>query len=227
MASPTHALAPPFHLPGNQDATLLASLKDERWAEAVTLLRDVVTAETTEPKWLFLLAYSRFRDACEVMFEERLSAAQEALRLLDRAVAAGLPLREVAPFRREVETVLDQETRAELATLAKLPEPGQSLEGVDTEVLTDAGYTLWSSEPRRAGECFEEVARRQRGQTPGPVGHLAGSRGAVLRRRARLRPSQAALRIGARDRLGPRRTARRTKPGRESRDRAFGAFDRG
>ncbi len=161
-----HALAPPWHLPGDRDATLIDYLRDEEWGHAVTLLRDVVTPGTTEPKWLLLLAYSRFRDACDVMFDERLPAAQEALALIDRAVAGGLPLSEVTPFRGEVEDVLDEETRAELAVLSQLPEPEQPLDSVALEVLTDAAFLLWAGEPERAGTLFEEVARRLRETKP-------------------------------------------------------------
>jgi len=162
----THALAPPWHLPGDRDSTLIDYLRDEEWGRAVTMLRDVITTDTTEPKWLLLLAYSRFRDACDVMFDERLPAAQEALMLIDRAVAGGLSLDEVTPFRAEVETVLDQETRAELAVLAKLPAEGESLETTPLDLLADGAFRLWSAEPARAGALFEAVARRLKAETP-------------------------------------------------------------
>lgn len=161
-----HALAPPWHLPGDRDERLTDYLRDEEWGHAVTLLRDVVSETTTTPKWLLLLAYSRFRDACDVMFDERLPAAQEALALIDRAVAGGLPLNEVSAFREEVENVLDEETRAELAVLAQLPDPGQPLDSVPLDVLTDAAFLLWAGEPERAGTLFEEVARRSTDTTP-------------------------------------------------------------
>ncbi len=161
-----HALAPPWHLPGDRDATLIDCLRDEAWGRAVTLLRDVVTPETNEPKWLLLLAYSRFRDACDVMFDERLPAAQEALALIDRAIAAGLPLGDVSALRTEVEDVLDEETRAELAVLAKLPEPGESLEGAPLDLLADGAFRVWAAEPARAAALFEEVARRLKSQPP-------------------------------------------------------------
>ncbi len=161
-----HALAPPWHLPGDRDAALIDCLRDEEWGRAVTLLRDVVTSETSEPKWLLLLAYSRFRDACDVMFDERLPAAQEALMLIDRAVASGLPLREVATFRDEVEDVLDEETRAELAVLARLPAQGEPLESTPLDVLADGAFRVWAAEPARAAALFAEVARRLKNETP-------------------------------------------------------------
>ncbi len=162
----THSLAPPWHLPGDRDATLIDYLRDEEWGRAVTMLRDVVTEDTREPKWLLLLAYSRFRDACEVMFDERLPASQEALTLIDRAVAAGASLDEVTPFRHEVESVLDEETRAELAVLAKLPAEGEPLDAAPLDLLADGAFRLWASEPARAGQLFEEVARRLKSETP-------------------------------------------------------------
>ncbi|MBL9037639.1 MAG: hypothetical protein JNG84_03890 [Archangium sp.] len=154
-----HALAPPWNLPGTRDETLLHYLRDEAWDDAVTLLRDVVR-DDAKPTWLVLLAYARFRDANDVMFEQRLAASQEAHALLQKAMADGAPFEAVAPLLHEVETVLDEETRAEVAALAVLPADGSVPETVETEALADAAFRLCSSAPARAAQLFEVLARR-------------------------------------------------------------------
>ncbi len=155
---PTHFLAPPFGLPGERDADLLEALRDEAWADALTLLRDVVTDATDDPRWLLLLAWARYRDAMDVMVDHRLAASQEALALIDRALACGAPLDAVAPFRREVEATLDEESRAELEVLSQLPASGD-FSGVPVDVLLDAGHRLWDAEPARAAQAFDAAAR--------------------------------------------------------------------
>lgn len=163
----SHVLAPPFGLPGELDATLLEALRDERWGDAVTLLRDHADqADPAAGRRLLLLAYARFRDADEVMLDERLAASQEALRLIERAGELGVDLAEVAPLRDEVERTLDEESRAELAVLSRLPESGD-FAGLPLALLLDAGHRLWSRAPARAAECFAAAARLDEA-APGP-----------------------------------------------------------
>lgn len=182
-----HFLAPPFGLPGARDERLVGYLADDDWASAITLLRDVVTAQTREWRWLVLLAYCRFRDASEVVPDELTDAAREALALLDRAAEAGAPHDGVAPFREAVEEALDQLSRGEEALLAKLG-PGDDAGALSTEELENAAALLQRHQPARAARLYEALAARQ-GDAP-----LAG----VARARAALCRAQAGDLDGAR-----------------------------
>jgi hypothetical protein len=152
-----HVLALPFGLPGGVDARLARHLADEDWAAALTLLRDVVDATCTNPKWLLLLAYARFRDVSEVMVEELGDGSREALSLLHRAMAQGAPHEAVAPLLEAVEGALDEATREELRLAALLPAGGDA-SGVDPEAVEAYAFLLWRSEPARAAALFEAHA---------------------------------------------------------------------
>lgn len=182
-----HFLAPPFGLPGDRDARLLGYLAEDDWVSAITLLRDTVTPETREWKWLVLLAYCRFRDASEVVPDELTDAAREALGLLDRAAEAGAPHEALAPLREAVEEALDQLSRGEEALLAKLG-PGDDATALSLEELENAAALLQRHQPARAARLYEALAARQEG-TP-----LAG----VALAKAALAHAQAGDLAGAR-----------------------------
>jgi len=159
-----HFLAPPFHLPAGKDARLLRHLEDDDWASALTLLRDVVTPQTTEWKWLVLLAYVRFRDAADVMPDELSLACREALLLLERASEHGAPHDQVAPFREAVEGALDQLSRNEEALLGKLG-PGDEPAALSDDELEEVAVILQRDQPLRAAKCFEALSARQKDST--------------------------------------------------------------
>jgi hypothetical protein len=161
-----HVLAPPFGLPDPQEERLLRYLTDEDWGLALTLLRDVVDAQTTDGKLLVLLAHCRYRDALETMVDQRMAACQEALALLERAHQHGVEVASVFAFREEVEATLAQETAHELSVLAKLPAEGESLAAVPLELLEEGGYLVWDSQPLRAAHLFVEASKRMR-EAPG------------------------------------------------------------
>jgi tetratricopeptide (TPR) repeat protein len=153
-----HFLAPPWNLPGALDAKLKGFLEDEAFDDAVTLLRDVVTPQTREPTWLLLLAYARFRDATEVMFDEQLPASQEALALIDRALALDAPLESVAPLKEAVERALDDASRAELALFARVGEaPGDDVPLAD---VIEAAFHHRAARPQLAASLFLLAATR-------------------------------------------------------------------
>jgi len=217
----SHVLAPPFGLPGELDGTLLEALRDERWSDAVTLLRDHLddaadAADAAAGRRLLLLAYARYRDATEVMFEERLAASQEALQLIDRAVELGVDPQAVAPLREEVEHTLDEESRAELAVLAQLPESGDYA-GLPLELLLDAGHRLWSSAPGRAAELFAAAAKLDEpGAGPLPPAPESAGEGAstsVAWARAR-NPSQSVQPEGSMEPRSPSTGSGRTESAR-------------
>lgn len=155
----SHFLAPPFDLPGGRDARLVKHLEDDDWAAAITLLRDVVTAETTTWKWLVLLAYVRFRDASDVMPDELVDASREAVQLLQRAMEHGAPHDEVAPFLEAVERTLDQLSRGEEALLAKLG-PGDDPKNLGDDELENVCFLLDRHQPARAAKLFAALAER-------------------------------------------------------------------
>lgn len=159
-SSGSHVLAPPFGLPAAQEERLLGYLTDEDWGQALTLLREVVDAQTKNGKLLVLLAHCRYRDALETMVDQRMAACQEALALLERAHEAGIEVASVFAFREEVEATLAQETAHELNVLAKLPAEGAPLLGVPLEVLEEGAYLLWESQPLRAAHLFVEASKR-------------------------------------------------------------------
>lgn len=174
---PQHFLAPPFHLPEGRDARLVHHLEEDDWASATTLLRDVVTPQTTEWKWLVLLAYVRFRDATDVMPDELTDASREALALLQRAMDQGAPLDEVAAFREAVERTLDQLSRGEEALLAKLGRDDDS-SGVSDEELENVAVLVARSQPERAARLFDALAARQKDS---PLRHASAARAALAR----------------------------------------------
>ncbi|MFZ5442057.1 MAG: hypothetical protein ACOZQL_18770 [Myxococcota bacterium] len=175
-----HFLAPPFDLPEGRDGRLLHYLQDDDWANATTLLRDVVTPETTQWKWLVLLAYVRFRDAADVMPDELTDACREALALLDRAMKHGAPYDEVAPFREAVEGTLDQLSRGEEALLARLG-PGDDPTALSDEELENVAFLLDRSAPLRAAKLFDALAERQ---ATSPLRHASRARAALALTRA-------------------------------------------
>lgn len=154
----THFLAPPYGLPEAGDARLTRYLHEDDWASAATQLRDVVTAETTNWRWLVLLAYVRFRDASDVMVDELTPAAREALGLLDRAMANGAPLEEVTPFREAVESALDELTREEEALLAKWDGARDALK---LEDLEQVAFLLRRDAPAKSAAAFELLNERR------------------------------------------------------------------
>jgi hypothetical protein len=168
-----HFLSPPFDLPAGRDARLVRHLEDDDWASATTLLRDVVTPQTTQWKWLVLLAYVRFRDAADVLPDELVDASREALTLLDRAMEHGAPHDDVAPFREAVERTLDQLSRGEEALLAKLG-PGDDAKALSDEELESVCFLVERSNPARAAKLFTALAGRQ-----GPLATAARARAAL------------------------------------------------
>lgn len=161
MSGP-HLLAPPFGLHPADEARLLGLLEDADWAAVVTLLRNAIV-EGSPPRWLVLLAFARFQDVSEVMLDEQLVGCRESLQLLERAVELGVPMGAVAPLREEIEQTLSSATTAELKLLAQVEGP---LERVPTDVLADAAFVLWSSQPARAAELFEALAQRLSAERP-------------------------------------------------------------
>lgn len=174
---PDHFLAPPFHLPEGRDARLVHHLEEDDWASATTLLRDVVTPQTTEWKWLVLLAYVRFRDASDVLPDELTDASREALGLLTRAMDQGAPFESVAPFREAVERTLDQLSRGEEALLAKLGRD-DDVSGVSDEELDNIAVLVARSQPERAAKLFDALALRQKDS---PSRHASLARAALAR----------------------------------------------
>lgn len=169
----SHFLAPPYGLPGAGDARLTRHLQDDDWASATTLLRDVVRVDTTNWRWLVLLAYVRFRDASDVMVDELTPAAREALALLERAMSNGAPLSEVAPFREAVETALDHLTRDEEALRTKWETARDSL---SVDELEQVAFLLKRDAPAKAGEAFDALFAKR--PSPGVKALAALSRGA-------------------------------------------------
>lgn len=176
----THFLAPPFDLPGGRDERLHRYLEDDDWASATTLLRDVVTEQTTQWKWLVLLAYVRFRDASDVMPDELVDASREAMQLLNRAMEYGAPHGEIAPFLEAVEGTLDQLSRGEEALLAKLL-PGDEPQALSDDELENVAFVLERSHPERAAKLFSALASRQ-GEAP--VALVSRARAALAGTRA-------------------------------------------
>ena len=175
----THFLAPPFDLPGGRDQRLVRHLAEDDWASAITLLRDVVSPASTPWKSLVLLAYVRFRDACDVLPDELVDASREAVQLLHRALESGAPHEQVAPFLEAVERTLDQLSRGEEALLAKLG-PGDDASRLSLEELEEVSFLVDRSNPGRAAGLFSSLARRQ-GEAPSP---LSPERGRPWRRLA-------------------------------------------
>lgn len=155
-----HFLAPPFDLPGGRDGRLVQYLEDDDWASAITLLRDVVTSETTDWRWLVLLAYVRFRDATEVVPDELVDASREAVQLLQRALEHGAPPKQVAPLLEAAEETLDQLSRGEEALLARLG-PGDDAAALSDEELESACFLLDRAQPARAAKLFTALADRK------------------------------------------------------------------
>lgn len=153
-----HLFALPFGLPDDRDRRLVRYLRDEDWASALVLLREVVNAQTTNPKWLLLLAFVRFHDATDVMVEELADATREGLQLIDRALEHGASFDAVAPFRDAVERVLDEVSREELEVLHELERA--PLSELKPELLETAAFLVWKKEPLRAATLFDELARR-------------------------------------------------------------------
>ncbi len=153
-----HLFALPFGLPEDRDARLVRYLRDEEWGPALVLLRDVVTAETTNPKWLLLLAFVRFHDATDIMVEELAEATREALGLIDRALEHGASLDDVAPFREAVERVLDEVSREELKVLDELERT--PLADASAELLESAAFLWWKKDPQRGAALFDALAAR-------------------------------------------------------------------
>lgn len=153
-------------------------LEDDDWAAATTLLRDVVTGETTQWRWLVLLAYVRFRDASDVVFDELADASREALTLLDRAMQHGAPHDQVAPFREAVEATLDQLSRGEEALLAKLG-PGDDPKDLSDEELESVCFLLDRQQPARAMKLFTALAERS-----GPLAVAWRARAALAQARS-------------------------------------------
>jgi len=175
LAAMSHFLSPPFELPEGRDARLVHHLEEDDWGSAMTLLRDVVTPETTKWKWLVLLAYVRFRDASDVMPDELTDASREAVALLSRAMDHGAPLDEVAPFREAVERTLDQLSRGEEALLAKLGAHDDA-SALSDEELENVAFLLNRSAPARAAKLFEALAGRQ---VATPQRHASKARAAL------------------------------------------------
>ncbi len=173
-----HFLAPPFELPAGRDARLVKHLEDDDWASATTLLRDVVTPDTTTWKWLVLLAYVRFRDAADVMPDELVGASREAVTLLNRAMEHGAPHDEVAPFLEAVERTLDQLSRGEEALLAKLG-PGDDAQALTDEELESVCFLVDRENPARAAKLFKALADRE-----GPLATASRARAALALARA-------------------------------------------
>jgi len=167
-----HFLAPPYGLPGALDTRLYGYLQDDDWASASTLLRDVVTPETTTWKWLVLLAYVRFRDASDVLVDELTPAAREALALLDRAMEQGAPLSEVAPLKEAVETALDQLTREEDALSSQWNIAPESLTADELERLA---FIYRRDVPAKAAALFEALYAKR--PSPGVKAMAVLSRG--------------------------------------------------
>jgi tetratricopeptide (TPR) repeat protein len=159
-SSAEHLLAGPWGLPGSFDAELAQALEQEDYGTALALLRDALP-ESPEPRLLVLLAFVRFQDALEVMASELVPASQEALKLIERAVEAGLPWDAVAALREEVERVLAEETVLELKAEGMTPERA---EAAPLEQVLEAAMRLRGSQPARAAELFLVASRRD---TPG------------------------------------------------------------
>jgi tetratricopeptide (TPR) repeat protein len=174
-----HFLSPPFDLPEGKDARLLHHLEEDDWASAATMLRDVVTPQTTKWKWLVLLAYVRFRDASDVLPDELTDASREALSLLTRAMEHGAPYDEVAPFREAVERTLDQLSRGEEALLSKL-KAGDDASDLSDEELENVAVLVGRAHPARAAKLFEALAARQKDD----VAHLSHTRAALAQAQA-------------------------------------------
>lgn len=155
-------LAPPWGLPGEADARLLSYLRDDDWASALTVLRDVVAAPSPKPTWLVLLAYVRFRDATEVMVDEVPDACREALSLLDRAAEAGASMDAVAPLRAAVERALDEVSREEVRLTSRLGE-NDDAGGLSDDELEACAFALWRQAPARAAGLFSQLAARSEG----------------------------------------------------------------
>lgn len=149
-----HFLAPPYGLPGALDSRLQGYLQDDDWASASTLLRDAVTPQPAPWKWLVLLAYVRFRDASDVLVDELVPAAREALVWLDRAMAHGAPLAEVAPLRDAVEAALDELTREEEALAAQWARAPETLTVDELERLA---FVLRRDAPAKAAPVFDAL----------------------------------------------------------------------
>ncbi|MEW5742977.1 MAG: hypothetical protein AB1938_28940 [Myxococcota bacterium] len=180
-------LNPPWGLPGERDARLLGYLRDEDWASAQTLLRDVLDgaarpspdtslAAAPEPRasWLALLAYVRFRDATEVMVDELPAACRECLSLLDRAAALGAPMEGVSPLREAVERALDEVSREEVRLAGSLGE-GDDGAALSDEDLEACAFLFWRSAPARAARLFSQLAARR----AGPAAVVARAREAL------------------------------------------------
>lgn len=182
-----HFLAPPFDLPGGRDQRLVKYLEDDDWASAITLLRDVVTPRTTEWKWLVLLAYVRFRDAADVMQDELVDAAREALQLLDRAMDHGAPHEQISPFKEAVERALDELSRSEEQLLAKLG-PQDDPQALTNDELENVCFLLERSNPARAAKLFGELAKRG-----GPTAVAAEARAALAAARGDFERAKPAL----------------------------------
>jgi hypothetical protein len=168
-----HFLAPPFDLPGGRDDRLVKYLEDDDWAPAITLLRDVVSPQTTAWKWLVLLAYVRFRDAADVMQDELVEASREALQLLSRAMEQGAPHDQIAPFMEAVERALDELSRHEEALLAKLG-PGDDPQALTHDELENVAFLVERSNPVRAAKLFTALAKRD-----GPTAVASEARAAL------------------------------------------------
>ena len=168
-----HFLAPPFDLPEGRDARLVKHLEDDDWASAITLLRDVVTPQTENWRWLVLLAYTRFRDAADVMPDELVAASREAVLLLQRAMEHGAPHDDVAPFLEAVERTLDQLSRGEEALLSRLG-PGDDPAALNEEELETVCFMVDRDNPARAAKLFAALAARQ-----GPLATAARARAAL------------------------------------------------
>jgi hypothetical protein len=151
-----HLFALPFGLPEDRDARLVRYLRDEDWGPALVLLRDVVTAESTNPKWLLLLAFVRFHDATDIMVEQLAEATREALTLIERALEHGASFEAVTPFREAVERVLDEVSRDELKVLAEF----EATPDASGELLARAAFLWWKKDPARAAALFETLAAR-------------------------------------------------------------------
>jgi hypothetical protein len=155
-------LNPPWDLPGEADARLLAYLRDDDWASAQTLLRDAVAMAEPKASWLALLAYVRFRDASEVMVDELPEACREGLALLDRAAEQGAPMEGLMPLREAMERALDDVSREELRLTAQLGKEDDAA-ALSDEDLEACAFLLWRWAPSRAAGLFAQLAARATG----------------------------------------------------------------
>ncbi len=169
-----HFLAPPWGLPGALDGRLRGYLEDDDWASAGTLLRDAVGGAEADWRWLVLLAYVRFRDASEVMTDELVPAAREALELLERAGALGAPHSELAPLREAAEAALDSLTREEEA----LAQKWAAREAMTADELEQLAFSWRRDAPDKAAEVFDALLAQR--PSPGVKALAALCRGAAL-----------------------------------------------